>query len=444
MAPSLLLILAALSAPPTYVFLSADAVRSAEGVRIEPQLPKAGLTLIAKNPDRPKLWYAPVAARGNGSSVSIWYQRVDNDEAEYSDRRTLCLGELQNGTWTLPALHAEPPVWGGPNNVCMRRSPHKPTWGGFNVFQLVEFEGALRLLYWDQPDETGQAGAMLARSVDGGRTWTKEHGTVFTEHNDAFTLLKQGDTFLLYQTALEDWPDKPYPDNLDKKRRVQSLRVSPDLRTWSAQEVFLRPDESDAPETEFYLLKVFAYGQGYAGLLMKYYGDPNLPGKHSAILKYELIVSPDARTWSRPFRDADLGFWSYADPFRHGGAMHFVIWKDGGMETVAFRPDGLTALVADATAEFTTLPVVIAKTGLTLNADTRDGWIEVSQLDLAGNPLDHYAPIRIAGEDGVAIPSKWQVYELHTMRGRPVILKFRMHHARLYALGGCSLYRGNP
>jgi hypothetical protein len=101
-------------------------------------------------------------------------------------------------------------------------------------------------------------------------------------------------------------------------------------------------------------------------------------------------------------------------------------------------------LVADEDAQFTTQPVIIAKTGLTLNADTRDGWIEVSQVDLAGTPLEHYTPIRIAGEDGVAIPSKWQVYELHTMRGRPVILKLRMHRARLYALGGCTLHRGLP
>ena len=42
----------------------------------------------------------------------------------------------------------------------MTRSPHKPTWGGFNVFQIVAGRRrAWQMLYWDQPGPTGEAGA---------------------------------------------------------------------------------------------------------------------------------------------------------------------------------------------------------------------------------------------------------------------------------------------
>ena len=81
-------------------------------------------------------------------------------------QRTLCLGVLRQGKWTLPNLREEAVAWGGPNNVVMRRSSKKPTWGGFNVFQIVRSGGVYQALYWDQPKQ-GPAGALLATSRDG-------------------------------------------------------------------------------------------------------------------------------------------------------------------------------------------------------------------------------------------------------------------------------------
>jgi len=232
--------------PRPVVFLSPGDLVEAQSVAVEAQLPKASLALEAKDPQRPKLWYAPVAAEVTGRGARIWYQRVNSAEAEFSDQRVLCLGEIRNGDWNPPTLDPEPPAWGGVNNVCMRRSPYKPTWGGFNVFQIIRTGHEYRMLYWDQPDETGQAGAMLAASKDGAR-WQSDQGAVFTEHNDAFTLLPCNEEYLLYQTALEDWPDKPYADNLDKKRRVISIRRSRDLRIWTPQEILLRPEPKTDP-----------------------------------------------------------------------------------------------------------------------------------------------------------------------------------------------------
>ncbi|MBX7257692.1 MAG: hypothetical protein K1Y02_15130 [Candidatus Hydrogenedentes bacterium] len=385
-------------------FLLPEDVAQSEGVVQTAQLPEKGIVMAPKDPSRPSLWYMPVAAIPLGGSTRVWYQRVDKQEKEYSDQRTLCVGDFTDSGWTLPAIGADSLPWGGPNNVSMRRSPHKPTWGGFNVFQILRVGTAYEMLFWDQPDETGKAGAMRASSPDG-LAWEKRPGTVFTETNDAFTLMQVGDEYLLYQTKLEAWPDKPYIDNIEKQKRVIALRKSRDLDTWSPQEVFLRPDAQDAPECEFYLMKAFRYGDAYAGLIMKYYADPKLPGKHSAILKHELLVSKDGIEWQRPYRDTDLGFWAYADPFEYRGVLHFATWKDGGMVTATYKPGRLAGVRAEVDGWIVTRPVKGFSKGLSLNVDARDGWVEVS----AQGPTAGQEPVvlgRVENVDGedVSVP----------------------------------------
>lgn len=416
------------------VFLSPGDAADADGIALEPVVPEPGMTLIPADPAIPKLWYAPVAAYPENGSILLWYQRVNSAEPDYSDQRTLCLGELRDGIWTMPALGDAPAPWGGPNNVCMRRSPFQPTWGGFNVFQIARENGAFRMLYWDQPAAEGLAGAMLASSADG-RTWAKDDGgAVFTEHNDAFTLIQQGGEYLLYQTMLEDWPDKPYPDNLDKKKRVQTLRTSKDLRTWSGQELLLRPDDKDAPETEFYLMKAFPYGGRFLGLLMKYYGDPNLPNRHSAILKNELLVSADARHWERPHRETDLGFWSYADPFMQQGKLHFAIWKDGGMETVAYSPNRLVAVHAPQEGAFTTPAFSWPARGVALDADALHGRIDAELLTAEGRPEEKARPVRIEHVEGTHLALDWFGGREAIGAGAPCRVRFRLRNARVFAL----------
>ncbi|MCX7427477.1 MAG: hypothetical protein NTW96_17845 [Planctomycetia bacterium] len=394
---------------PMPMLLPSDVVEAA-GVRMEAQIPRPGMVLVDKDSRRPSLWYSPVASRTLADgAVQLWYQRVDKGEADYMDQRTLCLGEIRGGRWTLPSIRPESPAWGGPNNVVMTRSPHKPTWGGFNVFQIVQVDNALEMLYWDQPAPTGEAGAMRARSRDG-KTWEKLTGTVFTEHNDAFCLTRIGDEYIVYQTALEPWPDKPFPDNLDKLRRVITLRTSPDLAAWSPQQPLLVPDARDAREAEFYLFKVFRYGHGYAGLIMKYYADPAKPGKHSAILRHELAVSEDGRAWQRPYRDTDLGFWSYADPFTIDGRMHFATWKDGAMVTVAYDRDRMVAVTGPGT--FRTRTFARPRGVIALDADASQGWIETTLCDGAGNPVSDADSHRIEGIEGKSIPLPWTAASL--------------------------------
>jgi len=420
--------------PPTFLF--PEDIEDGEGVRIEAQGPESFHDLIPKDETRPNLRYAPVATEGTKQGVRIWYLRVDPDERNYADQRALCLGILKYGAWTLPSLAPDAPAWGGPNNVVMRRSPHKSTWAGFNVFQIVRRRGPYRMLYWDQPKE-GDAGAMLASSVDG-VAWTKDpRGTVFTEPNDAFTLLLKGTSYLLYQTALEPWPDKPYPGNLRDKQRVQSIRTSRDLVEWSPQRIFLRPDESDEPHTEFYLMKPFSYARGYAGLLTKYCADPTRSNRQSATCRTELIVSRDARDWARPYRETDLGFWTYADPFLADGKLQFAYFDDraGAMKLAQYAPGALTAVVAgQQEGGFVTKPFTVPPADLAIHADARNGWIDVEILDSQKAALAGFGPCRVANAKGTELILEWEGFYSSQLPLTQCRLRFRMQNAKLYAV----------
>lgn len=412
--------------------LPGDLVNPA-GIRLEAQLPHRTTVLIAKDTNHARLWYAPVAAEAAGSGARVWYQRVDSGEKDYADQRTLCVGVIKDSAWRPVPLDSTPPAWGGVNNVAMRRSPFKPTWGGFNVFQILRGRAGegYQMVYWDQPAAQGQAGGMLAHSVDGLK-WEKTPGTVFTEHNDAFSLTSDRDGYLLYQTCLEDWPNKPYPDNLDKYRRVQSVRRSKDLRTWTAQAVFLRPDAQDPPETEFYLMKTFRNGGMTLGLLMKYLADPAMPRKHSAIMPCELIVARDATHWERPFRKTDLGFWSYADPVLINGELLFPCGKDGALCAAAYLPNRLAAAVAGSEiGTFVTQPFPYSRP-LAIDADAAKGWIEAELLTASGQVLKGVQPVRMEGRAGTNLPLDFKAAPKSLRECR---VRFTAKDARIFAVG---------
>jgi hypothetical protein len=139
---------------------------------------------------------------------------------------------------------------------------------------------------------------------------------------------------------------------------------------------------------------------------MKYYADPAMPGKHSNTLRYELAVSKDGRAWQRPYRDTNLGFWTYADPFVLAGRLHFAVWKDTGIATLAYGEGRLVAAVGPGS--FRTLPFNRPNKGLALNADTSDGWLEVTPCDGAGEPVRGVKPQRLEKADGQAIPLPWK------------------------------------
>jgi hypothetical protein len=419
---------------PPLVFLEPADIEQAQGVQIELRMPASKTTLIAADPERPSLWYVPVATHSVDDTTYIWYQRVEKELEDYSDQRTLCLGMLHEGQWAVPSLREEPAPWGGPNNIVMRRSPHEPTWGGFNVFQILPHDGPYHMVYWDQPAE-GEAGAMHAVSPDG-LHWTKEPpGTLFTEHNDAFTIIKAGDEFLMYQTLLEEWPDKPFADNLPGRRRVQALRTSKDLIHWSEQEVILAPDEKDKARTEFYYMRPFHYFGRYAALLMKYYADPLKPEKHSALTEIELIFSSDGRNWRRPFRKTNLGFWTMAEPFRDNNRrLCFAAGEGGGMIVHKYARTHLTGVSAKEEGSFVTPVIDLSEVDLVMDADARDGSIRVELLAVDGEPVPGFWPTAYEDTFDESIVLHWENFTSSTLPMIQCRLRITLENATLYAI----------
>lgn len=389
-------------------FLQASDIVNPTGVQLNAQMPSTGPTFYDKTPDS-SVWQTPMASRQTDSNtVQIWYLRVDYGPSNPQDQLTLCLSEIDQGNWNLTQVSQTPAPWGGINNIVMRRSPFPSTWGGFAPHQIVEADNGLQMLFWDQPGPTGSAGAIRATSTNG-TSWTKATKTLFTDFNDNFTLRREGGTDYVYHEALQPWPDKPYPDNLPTYRRVISLRTSTDqLQTITPVNIVnptLAPDALDPIETEFYCLKTFEYGSGYAGILWKYYADPARPNQHSQKFKYELVTSDDGVSWDRPYRDVDLGFYSYADPFFLDGKMWFLTQ---GRPNTAVEGDTLLKgwtedrmVAASGTGSFRSQVFTTPDGHLALNANVSTGSVSVSALDANGTSIPGMAAFQITSGNGI-------------------------------------------
>jgi hypothetical protein len=400
--------------------------------------------------DKPQCSYVPVSSEQRGDTVRIWYQRIDSSEAEQVNQRVLCVVEGTGGRFEIPKIEHTLSPWPDEPNVLMRRSPHRATWGGFNVHQIIsratgpKEAAPYSMLYWDQPAK-GNAGGLVAFSQDGLHWEQTNSSAVFTEYNDAFTLIwnKEANEYWLYQTKLEDWPDKPYPDNLYKWRRVMSLRRSRDLKSWSPQEVILRPDDQDPKALEFYLLKVFRYGSRFAGLLMRYQGDPNTPRKHASHTTTELILSDDGKNWRRPFREVDMGFWSYADGFTLNGKLCFVTGGKTGLALRQLRPQGLVSCGNSKVGSDHAMKGIgvthlfkIPRNGLRLNFEASHGVLEAELLDEQGRAIPGFTADqgRFEGVDGTGTALKWGKKDLSQLENRAVRLRFFLQGARVYGL----------
>ncbi len=435
--------LSPLPAQPLHLhFMELSDIREPQNVEIEahPFTLENSRVLLDSNDDRPSLWRMPTdVIKFRKNAFVLFYQRVEKDLENYLHQRTWCLGYVKPGLPLMIPPVDEPlePSWPFPDHVVLQRSLHKPTWGGFNVFQIVPAKDeGWNVLYWDQPPE-GEAGGMIASSQNLEK-WDKRpfNKAVFTEHNDAYSLIKKEDHYLLYQTRLLDWPEKPFEDNLPGKRRSLSLRVSPDLIQWSSQEDILVPDEFDAPTTEFYLMKVFPYADRYLGIVMKYYADPTQPKKHSGILKYELVVSADGHHWDRPFRETNLTAWSYASPFVMEDKFCMAAHHDGDIRLYWLRKDGLVSCGTEGEGTFWTKGFTFPEGDLNLNADCSSGSIRVEVIDERGVAYEGLEkPILVLeNQDAVDLALDWPVADRDLLKGKKVHLKFTLSNARVYSL----------
>ncbi len=412
-----------------FSFFSPLDLKDAEGVTIEAQRPETASLLIPADPAHAATSYLPFAALASPQGVLVWYLRSD------PERRAVCLGTIREGRWTVPALRQEPVPWGGPNNIAMLAAPFSRSDGNapLSAFQVVVKEGKLWALYWDRRSPGGE-GAYAAVS-DKGTDWSPvAENPVFSGGSGIFSLLAREEGYDVYQTVLVPWPDKPHPDLVGRQRRVIARRSSAHLLEWTLPEQMLQPDDRDPPNTEFYAMRPFFHEGRCLALLLKYWADPARPGQLSRKLATELMVSSDGRQWERPFRDADLGIWSFAEPYPSGNRRMFLVARNRSLEQAAYRTRRLTGVVSHASGRFVTPPFSVPGSPVYLDADASQGWIDVEPLDEAGLPLGGVNPCRARAVDSDRIRLDWDgllLSDLPLVRCR---LRISMNQATVYGI----------
>ena len=200
--------------------------------------------------------------------------------------------------------------------------------------------------------------------------------------------------------------------------------------------MILRPDKTDPPTTEFYLLKVFPYYGRQVGLVMKYFADPKAVGKHSGIIESELVLSDDGRTWRRPYHETDLGLWTYADPFILKDDLCFIWWKDGSLWLARYRRDGLVSCGTKAKGRFTTSVFTAPGENLRLNASAPAGVIAVGVLDRDGKVIPGFEKDKCTFRkvDGTTLTLCWEGTGTEALAGKPIRLRFHLENAHIYAV----------
>ena len=266
-------------------------------------------------------------------------------------------------------------------------------------------------------------------------------------------------------------------------RRSVGITASLDFATWPSAQFILSADliddtwgEGGDNRMELYFLTAFVYESHYIGFLCMF---PITDGDNDGPLYLELVTSMDGVTWTRqtpednpidlkrrgnaacpPVRRMPIlplgeeGAWddgmvfSVAPPRVEGDLLR--LWYTGinithgargasgtaavGLATL--RKDGFVSLEASAQGEVTTKPLRGLQGHLLINADVRQGTVQVEVLDSNGQALPGYGRDEcspVAGADGCALPVSWGDHTTLPESGVASRLRFVLDRARLYS-----------
>jgi hypothetical protein len=140
-----------------------------------------------------------------------------------------------------------------------------------------------KLAYWSKHDLETE-GVWVAFSPDG------VHWSV-NEHNPVIPRTATGDTFSVMQDPVTHTFWMYHKSAIMPIRKVSRL-VSDDFVNWTNDELVLEPDDRDQPDTEFYGLSPFAYGNQYLGFLWVLH-------TYTQQIDVQLVSSRDGKVWNR-------------------------------------------------------------------------------------------------------------------------------------------------
>jgi len=134
-----------------------------------------------------------------------------------------------------------------------------------------------KLAYWS-------AGVWVAFSPDG------IHWTV-NDQNPVVPSWASGDTFNVMRDPISHQFWMYHKSSITPLRKVSRL-VSDDFVRWKEDKLVLEPDDHDQPDTEFYGLSPFSYGNQYLGLLWVLH-------TYAQQMDLQLVSSRDGLLWQR-------------------------------------------------------------------------------------------------------------------------------------------------
>lgn len=251
-----------------------------------------------------------------------------------------------------------------------------------------------------------------------------------------------------------------------RDRRVQTIRSSPDGRTWEPcdslmdvwnrvgiyrplpAEQMLTPDADDPPDMEFYrAIGFWHHDRAYMSVL-NYAASPLAPRKHGPQLDTEWWVSHDGLKWQRPYRGINaLGDSFPAVPCITHNPMiidGMMLFHFGG-HVAGVKEDRISFVGARANAEFSTPPFAMPAADLRLNAAIpspdrpfarSQAYVMAAVLDGNGAVVPGFEAEKcvLQNADGLDLPLRWGDRSARELAGRQVRLRILLRSANLYAV----------
>lgn len=407
----------------------------------------------------------------------MWYNSLPTASKPDIEEFICYATSLDGIHWTRPELNLVEFRGSKKNNILLKGC----SWSLSVIKDSRERDPSRRykLAYWNWLD-AGKEGVWIAFSADGIRWSVRPNPVVpMTASSDTFCVMQDPATgqFWMYH--------KP---SIFPVRKVSRL-VSDDFVNWRNDELILEPDDHDQPDTEFYGMSPFPYGDQYLGLLWVLH-------TYAQQIDIQLVSSRDGRHWDRSGRRRvfmPLGFvkldyagkafdsemiMSIAPPVVEGGRLWFFYsgfdvkhnaamgkfvdtYADGvGQIGAASMPEyEISSLNATSEGSVVTRPLRLqgkamsvtvatytfrgkdgkvdpAWTGLFTKVKDGDGEVRVEVLDEFERPISGYTAgecVPLSGATASRTVSWAQHPDLRNLRGRLVRFKFVLRNASLLA-----------
>jgi hypothetical protein len=412
----------------------------------------------------------------------MWYNALpvkDKPDIE----QFVCYAVSKDGIhWTRPSLGAVQFHGSAENNIVLK-------WCYWNLSVVKDGREPdpakrYRMACWDwQGRAVGSSGIWVAASPDGIH-WTID------PNSPVVPSTASGDTFCVMQDPVTRRFWLYHKSPMEPLRKISRLE-STDFVHWTGDRLVLEQDERDQPDTEFYGVSPFPYGDQYLGFLWVLH-------TYSQQVDIQLVSSRDGRAWSRsanrrvffplgyvkvdydndafdsemimsitPPVARDGRLWMYYTGYANKHNAREGILNPGGLGTSYLGQIGLATLPEDgfcsldATSEGSVLTRVLRFDGSTMhvraellsldgperpfrevwrglldNVPDGKGSIKVEVQDPAGKVIPGYAASDcVAGKEGLnGLRLSWKGgKDLSALRGRPVRFRFIVSNARLFS-----------